>query len=1035
MVFRGLFVGIDQYAASEPFRLSCAKRDATALHALFYDTLRGVPELLVDQEATTSEIRKRLDALTQCDPNDVIVIAFSGHGTDTHQLVTYDTSLADLENTSIALDALMEMIKQIPARRLICFLDCCFSGGMGAKVLHIETIPRNLSSVEKALAQLSGEGRLILTASSPTEEASENLRLRHGLLTYFLLKALQGAPMVQQNGQLPVYRLLEYVTQQVIDASTQLGKPQHPTLLGQIEGEFVWPVFQPGERYRALFPERVQPRITADIHSLEAYGFPSTLLDSWAGSIPSLNPMQLEAIQEYRLLEGEHLVVSAPTSSGKTLIGELAALKGVLDRQRAIFLLPLKALVSDKYRSFTATYGDYGIVTVQATGETDDITPLLRGQFDIGLLTYEKFAAIALAYPHILSQVGTVIIDEVQMIADDSRGVSLEFILTLLKMRRKQGIEPQTIALSAVIGETNGLERWLGGQLLRYTVRPIPLDEGILLADGRFRFIDGASRQEQTTERLFAPAFRKGSSQDWIIPLVRKLVKDGQQIIVFRETKGAARGCALYLARELELPPAQAALEVLPTGDASKASQDLALALQGGVAFHTSELAPEERRVIEEQFRADSSPIRVIAATTTLAMGVNTPAYSVVIAGLQHPAGGSFTPYSIAEYKNLVGRAGRQGYTERGTSYLLALTPHDAHYYWTQYVNGVPENIESRFLNAETDPRSLIIRVLAAVQQLTKQGVFANEIVEFLEASFGAFQQRQLAPHWSWNRPEMVKALEELLTHQLVERDASDRYYLTPIGQLAGQAGVEVESVIRIVGCLSSLDPDSISDPTLLAATQMTVELDQVLFPINKRSTNKEPYLWKQMLIEQGVPPSLIAALTQRNPNPHQGTLRAKKAIACLLFITPRTILEIETTLTQFGGATGGAAGAIRGVAARTCDLLPIVAQIAGILHPTITDLDRRLSRLLVRLTLGIPAAAVNVAQHAGTKLSRADYLRLCDSEYISITAIENSDDDILLPLLNSDTEKIAVLRQAVNAFYRQQEECLSIPTLERYEA
>ncbi|MCY6493887.1 DEAD/DEAH box helicase [Leptolyngbya sp. GGD] len=1034
MVFRGLFVGIDQYAASEPFRLSCAKRDATALHALFYDTLGGNPDLLVDQEATASEIRKRLNALTHCEPDDVVVISFSGHGTDTHHLVTHDTSLADLENTSIALDALMEMITRIPARRLICFLDCCFSGGLGAKVLHIETVPRNSRSVETPLAQLSGEGRLILTASSPTEEASENLRLRHGLLTYFLLEALQGAPTVQQNGQLPVYRLLEYVTRRVIDASTQLGKPQHPTLRGQIEGEFVWPIFRPGDRYRAMFPERIQPRITANIHSLEVYGFPSALLNAWAGAIPSLNPMQLEAIQEYGLLEGQHLAVSAPTSSGKTLIGELAALKGVLDRQRAIFLLPLKALVSDKYHSFTATYGDYGIVTVQATGETDDITPLLRGQFDIGLLTYEKFTAIALAYPHILSQVGTVIVDEVQMVADDSRGVNLEFILTLLKIRRKQGIEPQIITLSAVIGETNGLERWLGAQLLRYTMRPVPLDEGILLADGRFRFIDGISGQEQITEPLFTPEYRKGRSQDWIIPLVQKLVSEGQQVIVFRETKGEARGCALYLARELGLSSAQATLDTLPTGDASRASQDLALALQGGVAFHTSELAPEERRVIEEQFRADSSSIRVIAATTTLAMGVNTPAYSVVIVGLQHPiGGGAFTPYSVAEYKNLVGRAGRQGYTDRGTSYLLALTPHDAHYYWTQYVKGSPENIASRFLNAETDPRSLIIRVLAAVQQLTKQGVFANEIIEFLESSFGAFQQMQVAPCWSWNRIEMVKALEDLLRHQLVEKDANDHYYLTEIGQLAGQSGVEVESIIRIVDCLSPLNPDSINDPTLLATTQMTVELDQVLFPINKRSTNKEPHAWKQMLMGQDVPEKMIASLTQRNSNPHQGTLRAKKAIACLLFITPRTILEIETMLTQFGGATGGAAGAIREVTARTCDLLPLVVQIAGILHPTISDLDRRLSRLLIRLTLGIPSTAVDVAQVAGSKLTRADYLQLCNSSYISIDKIESSGDDMLLPLINQDVDKLAVLRQAVNTF--QQKEYLSVPPLEQYEA
>lgn len=82
------------------------------------------------------------------------------------------------------------------------------------------------------------------------------------------------------------------------------------------------------------------------------------------------------------------------------MVGELAALRSVVDRKRALFLLPLKALVADKRRYFENVYGGFGIRTVEATGETDDISPLLKGRYDIGLLTYEKFAAIALTFPH-----------------------------------------------------------------------------------------------------------------------------------------------------------------------------------------------------------------------------------------------------------------------------------------------------------------------------------------------------------------------------------------------------------------------------------------------------------------------------------------------------------------------------------------------------------------------------------------------------------------------------------------------------------
>src|SRR5207302_1210373 len=159
-------------------------------------------------------------------------------------------------------------------------------------------------------------------------------------------------------------------------------------------------------------------------------GFPPALLDAWAAAIPGFNALQLDAINEFGILDGEHLVVSAPTSSGKTMIGELAALRAALDRRRTFFLFPLKAIVNDKFRHFNAIYGPFGIRTIRATGDStsDDLVPLMRGQYDICLLTYEKFTALALGNPHLLDQIGAIVIDEVQMIADTSRGVNLEFL-------------------------------------------------------------------------------------------------------------------------------------------------------------------------------------------------------------------------------------------------------------------------------------------------------------------------------------------------------------------------------------------------------------------------------------------------------------------------------------------------------------------------------------------------------------------------------------------------------------------------------
>ena len=885
MAFLGLFVGIDHYASPGINWLNCANRDATALHALFSDNIGPGAMLLTDANATRAAIEREFQRFFACSEDDVVVLAFSGHGSDTHELVTYDADEADLAGTCIPLSLLAEWFSRILARRLLCILDCCFSGEMGAKVFHAASASRSLASTGNLLDQMSGAGRLILTASLATEPAWEHRRFGHGFLTHFLLEALQGAEDIRQAGRIGIYRLLEYVTQRVIDAAAQIGQPQHPTLRGQIDGELAWPVFRPGPAFHAAFPARCPAPVTADVRSLLSHGFPEHFLDVWAAAIPGLNQLQIDAVNDFGLLNGDHLVVSAPTSSGKTLIGELAALKGALERRRAIFLLPLKALVNDKHRQFTAQYGPVGLRVIRATGDySADMGDLLRGRYDLCLMTYEKFANLVLSAPHILRQVGTVVIDEVQMIADENRGTTVEFLLTLLRVRRQQNIEPQVIALSAVIGDTNGLERWLGARLLVRTERPVPLEEGVILPEGTFRYLDPAG-QEQRVPGYIRPVPGDGKHRDWVIPLLRKLLAEGKQVIVFRETKGEARHCARYLAEDLGLPPAQAAVDALPGGDPSNASQELRDALGRGVAFHIADLTPEERAVVETHFRAPDATLRVIAATTTLAMGVNTPASAVVIVGLQHPPD---KPYTVAEYKNIVGRAGRLGHTERGTSYLIATSPNEGHHYWSQYVTKSPEDLRSHFLSPDTDPRSLLLRVFAAVRSSSADGMSAEDLVAFLEGSFGAFQQLQATATWQYDRSRLLAALGELESHALVERTSRGGYHLTELGRIGGESGLLVESIIRLVDALRSLTPAQVNTATLITATQLTVELDQVLFPLNKRSSVQEANSWTRELRQQNAAEAVLRMLYRAISEQHEAWARAKKAVACLLWMTER---------------------------------------------------------------------------------------------------------------------------------------------------
>ncbi len=1030
MAFKGLFIGIDRYASPGVDWLSCSGRDAMALHALFTDTFGGDTILLMDAQATVAAIREKFERLAMTDPDDVVVIAFSGHGTETHELVAHDTEPFNLEETTIALTTLGEWCARIPARRLLIILDCCFSGGMGAKALQIEAQPRDILSVDAKLNQISGYGRVIVTASGPTEKAWEIIRLGHSLLTWHLLLALKGPVEIRQGDRLGVLGLLDYVTRRVVDGARQFGHEQHPAVRGTFDGEFTWPVLSPGPIFRAAFPEHANPVATPDIQSLAEFGFPPDVLQAWAGEIPALNQLQLDAINDYGILGGEHVVASAPTSSGKTMLGELAAVRGALYRRRALFLMPLKALVNDKLRQFQRVYGPFGIRTIEATGETDDIGPLLRGQYDIALLTYEKFSAIALSHPYVLHQVGTIVVDEVQMVADEGRGANLEFILTLLKMRRRNGLEPQLIALSAVIGDTNGLERWLGGRLLRRIQRPIPLDEGIICYDGRFRYLDGDTGDYRMQERFIQPHRGEGKHRDWVIPLVWKLVSEAKQVIVFRETTGETRHGAQYLAEALGLPAATEALNDLPVGDPSQASGQLRAVLAQGVAFHNSHLDREERRVVEEHFRKRDTKLRVIVATTTLAMGVNTPASAVVIVGLQHPGAKGPQPYSVAEYKNLVGRAGRLGYAERGASYLIATSAREEHEYWQRYVSAQPENLASRFLAA--DPRTLIIRVLVAAGRVS-EGVSGEEIIAFLESSFGVFQLQQSGNPAGWDRNSLEHALDDLARYGLVERGEDRRFHITALGRLAGESAVEVETVLRAVACLRALRVEEVTDPAVIAIAQMSAELDEVYFPVNKVSKHKEPQHWFGQLRAQGVSQTVLRSLQMNLTVIGQDTVRAKKAAACLYYVSGMGMEEIERAMSQFGGAFDGSAGPIRSVTSRTCDVLPMVCRVAELLHAGL-ELEQRVAKLVLRLDLGIQGPIVDLARYAERSLDRADYRRLCDARFIERDALAAAEDSTLLPLVGSDRRKLAALRDAVERWRRARPAAAPAATLPAYQ-
>ena len=966
MAFLATFVGVGKYADPDIRDLVGSTRDAVALHALFTDSFPDTsPTLLIDEAATTANIRRALqDTLGAAAPDDVVVFSFSGHGSHDHRLAAFDTTLSTLISSSIGFDELAGFFKSTKARAVFCILDCCFSGGAPAKVLEDSPIPRDPGA---PLDVLVGEGRILLAASGTDQVAYELPRARHGVLTKALLDFFLAA-----NAPVDLLASVGEVMRMVQAEASRMGVEQTPVLLGSIKGGLVIPKLNPGKTFFAAFPEFQTVKISADINDLIQFGFPQSIIDEWRSRYPAgLNRLQLEAINQHRIVAGNSLLVIAPTSAGKTFIGEIAAAKAIIDGRKAVFLLPYKALVNEKFEQFSSLYGaKLGMRVIRCSGDyNDQVDVFLRGKYDLALLTYEMFLQLVLGSPHTLGQLGLIVIDEAQFVTDPSRGITVELLLTFVLAARERAIAPQIIALSAVIGDANNFNQWIGSEILFHTERPVPLIEGVIDRSGVFQFVDESGKDGY--EQVLRPyeiqvRKEKPSAQDLIVPLVRKLVEAGEKVIIFRNARGPAQGCANYLAQDLGLSPASDALERLPSADQSTASTALRQCLQGGTAFHNSNLKPEEKVVVEQAFRDPNSPLRVLAATTTVAAGINTPASTVILAENEF-LGEDGRPFSVAEYKNMAGRAGRLGFNEKGKSMIYADTGTERAVLFHKYVRGTLERLQSSFDPAHI--QTWLVRLLAQVPKLPRANVSA-----LLANTYGGYLAARRDPQW---RNRMQRDLDQLVARMmglgLIEAEG-DNVSLTLLGRACGRSSLSFDSAMRLIEIVRNVPPHLISAVNLMALMQ-GLPADEMGYTPLLRGT-KEYIRVSQAY--QRFAPEVITALQRYAKDQMEFYGRCKRAAVLYDWISGRKLEDIEADF-----STNAFAGRIEyGDIRRFADLTRFHLQAASnILAVLLLDKNPQgnLDVILTRLELGIPVEAIGLLD-LPMSLTRGEYLNLSSS-------------------------------------------------------
>ena len=450
--------------------------------------------------------------------------------------------------------------------------------------------------------------------------------------------------------------------------------------------------------------------------------------------VDDLYPPQAAAV-EAGVTRGESLVASVPTASGKTLIAELAMLSSVARGGKALYIVPLRALASEKKAEFER-WEAFGFDVGVSTGNYDADGEWLASR-DVVVATSEKVDSLVRNGAAWIDDLTCVVADEVHLVDDAGRGPTLE--VTLGKLRTlNPGL--QVVALSATVDNADVIAEWLDAELVDSEWRPIELETGVHYGNA-VTFDDGTQREVpvdsggRATAALVDDALAgdgddTGSSAD-----------DQGSSLVFVNSRRNAEAAAKRL-REVTDPHltddergrlADLAADIRDVSD-TETSDALADCVAAGAAFHHAGLAPEHRSLVEEAFR--DRLVKCVSATPTLAAGVNTPSRRVIVRDWRRYDGdyGGMKPLDVLEVHQMMGRAGRPGLDPYGEAVLLAKNAETRDELFERYVWADPEPVRSK-LAAEPALRTHVLATVASGFAHTRE-----ELLEFLDRTLYATQ-------------------------------------------------------------------------------------------------------------------------------------------------------------------------------------------------------------------------------------------------------------------------------------------------------
>jgi helicase len=345
------------------------------------------------------------------------------------------------------------------------------------------------------------------------------------------------------------------------------------------------------------------------------------LADHVQGRFEELLPVQSLAVRN-GLLDGDDQLVVSATATGKTLVGELTGIDRALNGEGTfLFLVPLVALANQKHEDFTDRYGDLLDVSIRVgSSRIADDGNRFDPNADVIVGTYEGVDH-ALRTGKDLGDVGTVVIDEVHTLKEGERGHRLDGLISRLKhySEKRMGTHDeyggtQFVYLSATVGNPEWLAERLRATLIEFEERPVPIERHVTFADGR--------EKAQIADKLVKREFDTKSSKGY-----------RGQTIIFTNSR---RRCH-EISRKLRYDSAP---------------------------YHAG-LDYGRRKTVERQF--GNQELSAVVTTAALAAGVDFPASQVIFDTLAM----GIEWLSVQEFSQMLGRAGRPDYHDRGRVYLL----------------------------------------------------------------------------------------------------------------------------------------------------------------------------------------------------------------------------------------------------------------------------------------------------------------------------------------------------------------------------